>query len=609
MKKILFVFVGILIIQTISAITCNPSYVTTSYNQSESKQVSISCTNQANQTITLTKTGDFTLSQDSILPLSIQTITLTFNPASAIGYNTGSLTFSDSTVIPIFYSVLTNQQTISSACSIDIFPTVLTNIKIQQGETKIRNIQLSVPSCHSPVNVNGVALQTEEKPIQLDELSLGTIQPGRSILIPININAVGVATGQYSDTLQILLYDTNGSKINVPSVSISVLVSQGIQPTSNFSFNELPTCSLDAITLNLNNTYKLTCSISNPNFEIKPIIDNKYIKGMSVSETSSQYIYEFKAVFLGETMINAEFIYKNAPIGTPFSQEVRITPSGNSPVPGTDLKIIFFPSLDSMQDGQETIIQLVDNKTDSLVDSPEIYINAIPLIPMNSSAKSFPFKMNVGTNYELRAVAPGYNNLIMTANISSKSIDYTIIPSKDKYITGDYITINSSIENFSIFVNGVSTSSSFYITKEGQTEIKLMKTGFLSTVKNITVESAVSLKNCIPNDKTLWKKGKDISCQLTKNVSWSVYNDAVLKNSGTGDFLNFTIDKKGVWEIKAEDKFLDSINLQSKSILDFFKGKFIFMAVWLWFLIFGGIIGLIVVLRRKGHSSEIPVYS
>ncbi len=104
----------------------------------------------------------------------------------------------------------------------------------------------------------------------------------------------------------------------------------------------------------------------------------------------------------------ATFTYTGAPIFSPFIQEVKIQSTGAS-VAGTDLKFIFTPELDKIKPGKETLIQLVDEKTGSLVNSPEIEVDAVLL---NKTGNSFRFKFEPKLNYTLRGKAEGYNDYI-----------------------------------------------------------------------------------------------------------------------------------------------------------------------------------------------------
>ncbi len=571
----------------------------------------LSCTNDNNFSINIFKSGDFfTIPAITIQPNSSSNVQITFTQLN-VGSYSGFIYSSDGMTTNINLNISDSSQSNPSGCIIDIFPTIMNNVKIQQGEKKVRNIQLSVPSCYnSSVNINGVNLQTDEQPIQLGELALGLIQPGNSILVPIDINAEGVSTGQYSDTLQFLIYDNKGNKINVPSVSVSVLVSQGISPMNNFSLSQLPTCSLDSITLNLNNTYKLTCSVSNPNIEVKPIIDSKYVKGVSVSESSTQYIYEFKAVLTGITSINAEYLYKNAPIGTPFSQEIKITNSGTLSIGGIDMKAEFYQGgVKKEIDGliaTTTVILATDNKTGNLINPFDLYLDGVKLNQTNIDLKSDKI-------YNIRVCANGYNDLIIyNLSVSQNQISYTISPQKNEYEQGEQITVNSSIANVSLLLNNYIVSNPIILNSPGNNTLQIVKEGYVSANITFKVNPSISLGSCTPIQSE-WDKGKTIICSLTQNSSWEVFKDGALTDSGNGNSLEFKLTDYGNWEIKANNKYVGGTNLIKGSSwynpfswnLDYIKTN------WFWFLIFGIFIvgGVYVFIKRKNNLGTTTPYS
>lgn len=610
MKQYIIILVFLMFIGLVNSMTCSPTQVnrTILVNETPTSE-SVTCSNDNNYSVILSKSGSFfsTSLSPLIIPANSSTsFTINFNKLESKGIYEGIIYYSDTTInVKVNVTEFVNNTVITPepTCGIDVFPTIMTNIKIQQGETKIRNIQLSVPSCfYSSVNVNGVSLLTEEKPIQLGEISIGIIQPGKSISVPVEINAVGISTGQYQDTLQLLLYDYKGTKINVPSVSIGVLVSSGINPLSNFSFTQLPTCSIDSSILNLNNSYKMTCSITNPNIEVKPIIDNKYIQGLSVSESSNQFVYEFKGILTGESSVGAEFIYKNAPIGTPFKQDVKITPSGSSSVGSINLDLQYFQDgvkkdLSSLNIGN-TILLPVDSKTGNLISSYDIYLNGLKY---NNT-----ISLEIDKIYNLRVTSPGYNDLIISnLSVSQIPIQFTIEPSKSNYDYNDVITINSSIANVSILINDYVAYSPYTITSSGNLTIKLTKDGYISSNKTILVNTPINIVACSPLYQD-WKKGKEIMCDLNKNVTWVVLKDGVTVAQGEGTRLSFKITDYGSWQINSGNQNLYSLNLVKKSI---------FSWDWLttnWFVPLGAlVVGLVIVVivRNKNNGGNITPYS
>ena len=578
---------SILLISLSNALTlCN--YDTINLNNTINTSTII-CSNLANSSVSLSTTSQyFSIFPNSISPNSNPQITIFLAQNIPIGSYTGKIIFSDNSNNITVNIVKTQEQlppTPAGECPIDIFPTILTNIKVQQGETKTRNIQINVPSCYtSTVRIQGVSLQTDEKPIILGELSLGNIVPGNSKNIPIEINAFKVSTGSYSDTLQLLLYNINGTRINVQSVSISVLVTAGISPITNFSLSQLPSCSLNAITLTLNSSYKLTCTV-NPNIQIKPIIDTKYIKGKSVEETSTTYVYEFEPKAIGVTRFIAEYWYKNAPIGNPYEQEIRIS-SGNTPVQGTTLDIHFYQK-DIKKDISNleptlTAILVKDTNTQSLVSNPNIYLNGKQV---NST-----FNLEEYKTYELVADAPGYiSKTINFTVISLPLITISLNPSSD-FFENTPIYVNTTPTNASIFLDGIKQENKVILTSPGIHTIEAIAENYKNTKINITIQELVKITS-MPE----FKKNTEAIILLSKNVSWEIKYAAGLSSqytnieSGIGDKMLFTPEKSGLYQIMAEGRTLH--NFEIKSSFTWFK--------WWYLLIIAGIVIVLIFIRQR----------
>lgn len=575
MKGIYTIIVALLLISLASATTCNPSFVLVDYNQGEELKQTITCTNPGNETITITKSGGFTINKVQILDSATEEIEIDFDENAPIGFNSGKIQFSDGLDLMVFSEV---SEPLPTGCTIDIFPSILTNIRVEQGEMKTRNVQVNVPLCYeSAVSVNGVALQTDERPIQLGELSIGTIQPGNSVVVPIELDAKDISTGQYSDTLQLLLYDNLGNRITIPTVSISVLVTAGIQPITNFSLTELPSCSLDSLDLNLNNTYKLTCTRNNPNIEIRPVIDSFYLKGVKVEETSTQYIYYFKGHKIGNTEMKVEFLYKNAVIGDIYSQEMRITPSGNSPIPGTILDFAFYQGsqgkgINDLGPG-ETRILVLDNGTRNIVNNHNLYLNG------ESTNSTISLASN--TEYELRASSPGYLDRVMTIRAKSVPIVITVSPLKSFYYVGEKINITDSV-NSTYLMNNIIITSPYTFTKAGNKTLKASKEGYVSSSKNITVLERVSLGVCSPETQD-WRVGKKTKCELSKNSSWEILLEGNVIASGESIEIEFEAEEEGYLEIKSQGISIYGKTVEKKSMLK--RGYNHFKENWiLWIL-------------------------
>lgn len=603
-NKFLLTFIfGVFLISMISATTCSVSSISKTYTQGDLVSESFTCTNTLNSSITISSSGESSLisfTPTTISSNSQATITINFLSSASVGLHSASLNI-DNVNIPISFLV---SEPSTSTCAINVFPTTLTNIKITQGETKTRTITLSVPSCFtSAVTIQGISLQTDQKPITLGELSAGNLNPGQSINIPVELNAIGVATGQYNDVLQFLIYNSSGNTISVPNTNIGVLVSQGVTPISNFSITEIPSCSLSASELNLNSTYSFTCSISNPNIKIQPIFDSNYLVGISDVSTSSQYVYNFKAKKIGNVDFKANFFYEGSSgvslIGDPFLQELKITNTGNSAISGTSLDLIFYQdgilkTKDQLQ-AKETIIQAIDNESRNLVEGYEILIGGI--ISNNT------ITLESDKIYYLTVTAPGFNDLITNISASKYAVPFEISPSKTEYVIGDTITFNSSVEGTTYLINGIILLSPYTFNSIGTFEIVARNPNYEDNSINVSVVSSIRVIAQTPIEE--WRKGTKVNLELSQDVSnWEVWlNDSVIVESGTGKLVSFKTSGVGYYTLKADGV---TMNLQEVMV-----DKYPFWKKGL--IVVGGILFVIILIflfKRKGSnsSSDVPSY-
>ena len=588
MKKIILSVISIsLLFSMVSAlVNCDSNIVSLNYDEGEIPlgDIIITSCSSTNST-SINFDGDSYISQGSDMNTISGTKNLRINIDESItsGDYYPIFSFGDGST-PVYVNININELDEDESCSISIFPTIMSNIKIIQGELKTRNIQLSVPSCYtSEVTVNGIALLSDTKPLQLGELSLGSISPGSSVIIPIELDAIGVSTGTYSDILQFLLYDDLGNKINVPQVSISVLVSQGIQPINNFTLNDLPICSLDAIDMSLNSSQKLTCSSTNPNIEIRPLIDSKYIRGLSVSETSSQYIYTFQPILIGTSSIGAEFVYKNAPLGSPFLQEIRISPSGNTPLGGITTRIDFYQkdikkNLNNLLSG-ETIIRVIDNKTGNILNDFNLYLNGI--------LTNTTVYLETDKVYELRTSTPGYLDSVINFNVTRSEISLTISPEKTFYKINDELNLTCSVENCTYLLDEVIINSPYRLRTSGEKVLKVLKEGYETLFRNISVRNIAMLTECSPIIGD-WSSRDSVLCDLDKPVNWTVYKDSELIANGDGSRLEFKMEGEGFYEIKSDLDYIYSKQIEQESVwYNPLSWEFVKNLGWWWILIIG----------------------
>ncbi len=607
-KLFLGLLLGIFLISLSSAnILCSPNQVSIEYQTgtTQSQTASIQCSNSGNSSISVSENGDyFSIDLNSINDGATKTINLDFDENAPEGNHFNAISFGDGTNIPIFMSI--TSPPIQSGCFIDIFPQILTNVKVKQGETKTRNIQLTLPSCYTHgINVQGVILQSDEKPIQLGELTLGTIQPGNSIQIPIEIDATDVSTGIYTDSLLFSVFNASGEKLSLPSVSVSIIVTSSISPDTTEIFNSPPSCSLSSTNLVLNQSYSLTCSNVNNNLDVN-IPYSEYYEGIGVDKASGIYTYNFKPVKHGNTNFLATFTYIGATLFQPFNSEIRISSTGSN-VAGTSLKFSFTPELNKLGDGEEVLIQLIDNKTGNLVESPEIEIDALLL---NKTGNSFKYSFKAEKEYSIRGKASGYDDLVETIKIEPQFLEYIINPTTG-ITTDTFVSINvTNAENTTIFIDGVKKADNSYYNGrlvEGENQIEFIHPDFKNTKTNLTVEQ--SLRIVSGYSVETFKKGVEQSLVLNKNASWKVLYKKDISStpeteySGLGDNIKFKVDKNGIWIIEADDKQLGNYAIENNSIFSWIKDNLIYIVGVL--VLIG--LGFYFIKQKRGDDSLTPM--
>ena len=567
----------------------------------DNMQDSFVCNNFANATVvTLSISSGLSnyvlVSPSSISPLDNPAITIIASQNTPTGNYSGSLIFSDSSSsIPIHLSIQ-NTQVEPVDTDIIVFPTSKI-VNVQQGKEKTQNVLISVPSNYPrTITISSVTLEPEVETISFGDLNLGQIVPGSSIQIPIIFSAIDAQTGSYSTYLDILATDLTG-RVNLPKVSLTIQVTAGVTPVTEETFSTPPTCSLSSSTFTLNTTYSFTCSNTVSNLDIV-IPSNDYYIGKKVETSQNIYRYDFTAVKYGNTYFKAEYRYKGASIFTPFSQEIKISSTGTS-VPGTNLKIIFTPALSELQDGQEVLIQLADNKTGSLVTEPRVWVNAKEL---NGTGETFKTTFVAETDYEVRGKSPGYDDLIQTFKISPKPITIVISPTSGD--TSTIFSINTSVENATLFVNDAVIENPYSGTlKGGLNVIKAVKKGYTTTTTNLSVTNLIRILSGGEN----FKKGALQTFILNQNTSYKVYYqnsmDATsvdLLTFGDGTKIEFTPDKKGFYKIEANGTIVGRM-YEIKGFS--FKDKWWFMPAWVWILLIAGIIILTIIIMAVRRSN------
>lgn len=592
MKQLTLIVLILLSLTIVSAsITCNQTYIMTSYNQSQTNvKANIYCNNPDNAT-TISTSGSYISTTETAFSSGSKTIPIDFSSSAPIGFYSGSLNFGSGESIPIFLNVLSAQNN-NPTTSIS-FPTSKT-INVQQGAEYQKKVTMIIPSSYpNPIEIKAIEFSEDTEILHFGDIETGVINPGDIKDIPLVINARNAQQGQYPPITVQVRYDDSG-EIKTLNCILYIIVTANLNPTTNQTFSTPPSCSLSANTMNLNETYSFTCSGVSSNLAVTPLY-NEYFVGQGVQLSSGIYTYEFRPTKYGNTDFIATFTYLSAPIFNPFKQSVKIA-SSSSQVGGTELSFKFTPLLKDASANQEIIVQLIDNKTGNLVDNPKVYLDAIQLSNVNGSEKSFPITMQVGKDYELRGEASAYNNIIQIINITKKPISVSNLLSV--YKVNDVLDLNITPENCSFLLNNNVITLPYTFTTSGDKTLKIVKEGYLDYSTNFTVSSLITAQ-CTPITDD-WKKGKKIICDLSNSTSWKVLKDGVTQEEGSSKVVEFKIDDYGSWEIREGDNYITGKYLEKPSKAWYHFTFWDFKKWYDWALaIFVGLIILLIIYRVK----------
>jgi len=578
-------------------VVCDDSSVTLNFNTTEipSGDITItSCQNNGNTTnIDLGGSGvtqyiNKGSDQTSISLNGVKNLRLTIDSNIPAGTYVPIFSFQDSSSVVVVVNVAEITNGVEQG-DILIFPTS-TVVTVQQDKQKTKSILLTVPLSYPyTVNVQSVDFNPGIETIYFDDLDLGLVSPGQTLTIPIIFSAQDAQVGTYTTKLSIFATDSDGL-IQLPDISLTLQVTSGVSPVDDTTFSSRPSCALSALSQNLNSTYTFTCSGVVNNLDVNPQY-NPFFEGTSVDKSANIYTYTFKPVQFGVTEFLATFSFQGSPIFAPFRQEVRVSASSGQ-VGGTTLDFLFTPSLSTARPQETVAIQLVDNKTNSLVNNPTIEIDAIPIT--NRSGNTFFFSFESDKNYTIRGYTAGYSDILKTISLEENQINIMITPEEGNSITQFKITTDI---NATIYINGDKKGEVYEGTlNAGENIIEAFKAGFTDTSLNFSVESAV-----IFSTSGEFKKGVSQTVTMNKNATWKLsYQDGVDSpieelDSGVGTTITFEPTKTGTYIIEAQGS-------KKTFVLEGFdwNAEWWFMA-WYWWI--GGVAVLISIFYFRGGST------
>lgn len=573
----IFIFVFILSISFIAATNCNISAI--DYTQGDSTTSSMICTgSNTNGTITVLAGNYVSLDSYSINGNGIDTknFQISLNPPTTPGSYNSYIFFNDGLNIPINITIPSNTP---QTGDLIVFPTSKV-VTVQQGYEKTQNILITVPSNYpESVTIQSVDFNPGTETILFGDLNLGQIAPGQSVSIPIIFSGIDAQVGTYSTSLSVFAIGSSG-QISIPNVNLQLQVTAGVSPVTNGTFSTRPSCSLTATTLNLNETQTFTCSNVVNNLKVS-VKSNEYLEGLSADLASGIYTYRFRPIKFGVTDFVADFTYQESAIFIPFRAEVIISSSGSANY-DKSLKLAYDKEIQNIKAGEEVIVQIVDNVSNSLVDNPELYINSRQI---NNTGKSFYFTFDSGVDYEIRAISQGYNDYVGTFRLEEQEINLFITPEKLEYYVNEEINVTVRPNNVSLKLDGtIVFPGKVILGKIGNMTLLVEKEGYETMQYNFSVINLVSYTQMTPELKK-WGKNVAVDLLLEQEANWEVFfQEWDAKNnyyktgktiaSGSGDEVSFKIPEEGMIIIKTEGQSIIEQNLVTEGGWSKFKAWF-----------------------------------
>jgi len=565
---VLFLFFLSLALPLTSALmSCNTNSISVSYIKGDSvSPYSLSCTNDGNSTVWSDLIGTY-VSWNQEDPFAsgsgtTKNIQLSFNSNAPQGNYAYKINFDDgSPDVDIALSVL--PQADPSDCElITTFPQYSLSIKKDtQPFQNTYSFKVS-DTCTGGLDITDILTSGQitftdngNAPIRIvGGIPKGTRNPGETFQITLEFDSFDLGLGTYQTSL--VVGGTWGSDAVVSQIAYSISVVSSATPIGDVIV--VPIFESISSEMNLNQSQTLTVREVNPNLDI--IVEpNNYLSGIKTQTIDSTWKWTFVPVRVGNTKVRWWAEYQGGMIGEMQEQDIRIIRSGGA-VLGSNLLLIFTPSLSLAKSGEEIIINIatpvIGTNQTNLVDSPELSIDSVPLYASNISGRAFYFTFESGRNYSVRAKAPTYNDLVTTISLTSKPILFTMSPSD-----GDSDTIFSitGSDEATLCINGNCDMGNPYVgtLEVGNNTFRLFKEGFLDYEQTVSIIEGVTMTRLTE----VFKKGDEQIYSLNKNVNWTVsyqkdpdsIPEILIQNNSNE--IRFTPDKKGEYKITYGEKF------------------------------------------------------
>jgi hypothetical protein len=206
----------------------------------------------------------------------------------------------------------------------------------------------------------------------------------------------------------------------------------------------------------------------------------------------------------------------------------------------------------------------------------------------------------------LRGKSPGYPDIVQTINIIPRDLDIIVNPPIGDSSTLFNITVN--VVNATLNIRGQNYNNFYYGSlPAGINEITASKEGFTTKKINVTIDDTPR----VVFGGTEFKKGKEQSLTLNKNVSWTLYYkpkietvdaDREILNVGNSNEIVFTPKKSGVYQVAVNGIVISTYETSKFS----FSQKWGFLPIWGWLIIVVlviAVIGFIIFLKGPSQSS------
>ncbi len=449
-------------------------------------------------------------------------------------------------------------------------------------------------------------------PLRLDGgLPKGFFDGGEVLSLDAIYDVSNLERGTYVSYIVITGTDRLSDETITSSMKFKITVVGTAGPVGDVDYIDPPKWEPIPQELVTNNSYTIVARDVNPNLEIV-VEPNPYIYGEMVEVQGNDWLYTFRPVKIGNTVLKFYATYKGGVIGTPVEQEVRITSTQPS-VAGTNLTLQYFPELNLLTPGSTLIALVKDEKNGNIVSNYKLFKNGEELKDENGNNKNF-FVVELGKKYSLQATAMGYNTYVTSFSLTPQTVSVSFNPASPINL-GSQLTFTQTPLNAKVTINGFEINGSYTPQTTGVYTIVASADGFLNYNGSFEVIQQIFLE-LFPDEKET-KLNKLLSFKLNRETTINAFykkdassfietlNETYAEDiSITTTTIAFKPKKSGIYWVEA-----DGINIwQHEFEGGFFKGIsnwFGNRGAWFWVITVIIIIALVyffVLKEKKGDG-------